>query len=275
MQKDMHFYMTYAVARRVGVEADKACKLAWADQFTDDLTQAASYGIQTQTKVDLSGNWADGQIQLTVLVPFHFVPGEDHHAPWTTTPNCRIAGDLIDAASTSGNTLRFGIALHALQDTFSHAGFSGWREKANSCYEKSHPLSIVHNIGHAEMGTIPDEVHRVWIDPRSGDEIDNRKRAMACARATFDAIVCHLQPDVDPGQWCDLQSDLQPIFEMSSMGDRKDSLRSLAGVPELRYRDVTRDFSSLYDTDFPRAATDHLSLFLTYLNRLPRRHEDS
>ena len=75
MQKDFHFYLTYVLSRKVGISVKDAEKIAWANQYTDDLTEADLHGIQTQSAI--LGNWADRQIQLSVLVPFHFIPGAD------------------------------------------------------------------------------------------------------------------------------------------------------------------------------------------------------
>jgi hypothetical protein len=88
-------YVTYALAREAGLPAEDAEKLAWADQYTDDLTEPDLHGIQTQCAT--VGNWADRQVQLSVLVPFHFVPGADATHPWMTT-----AGS--DRASCAGLT---------------------------------------------------------------------------------------------------------------------------------------------------------------------------
>ena len=73
MQKDIHFYLTYLLCVRVGVSRKNAEKIAWANQYTDELTESKVYGIQTQS--DEFGNWKDEQIQHSVLVPFHFIPG--------------------------------------------------------------------------------------------------------------------------------------------------------------------------------------------------------
>ncbi|MFH1686369.1 MAG: DUF6765 family protein [bacterium] len=273
MQKDVHFYMTYAVARRVGVARVEALKLAWADQFTDDLTVATLYGIQTQAQADPSGNWADGQIQRTVLTPFHFVPGDDPKTPWMTTPNGAIANNLINAAGTANDVIRFGIALHALQDSFSHAGFSGWREKANSCFPWYDPISVLPNVGHAEMRVIPDVTNYVWTDPRTGEVIDNRIRTMACARATFDWIVRCLRPQADPGLWHDLHDDLEPLFADTSYDHRKEGLRSMVGAPELHYRQLSEQFTSAYKGEFVRAAAKHLGLAMAEFDRIPRPNQ--
>ena len=51
MQKDVHFCVTYALARKAGLPAEDAEKLAWADQYTDDLTESDLHGIQTQSAI--------------------------------------------------------------------------------------------------------------------------------------------------------------------------------------------------------------------------------
>jgi len=67
MQKDVHFYLTYLLAVKVGVEDEEAEKIAWADQYTDDLTEADLYGIQTQSAI--LGNWT-GRSSSRYLSPF-------------------------------------------------------------------------------------------------------------------------------------------------------------------------------------------------------------
>ena len=160
MQKDFHFYVTYALARKVGIEAEVARDIAWADQYTDDLTEADLYGVQTQC--DRLGNWGDKQIQFSVLIPFHFIPGGTPKSkwPWMVTENNTRAKALVNAALTSKSPLSLGIALHGLQDTFSHQNFSGWQEDANSCYPWYYLKSALPNVGHTEMLVIPDIVDR-------------------------------------------------------------------------------------------------------------------
>ena len=176
MQKDVHFYLTYLLAVKVGVEDEDAEKIAWADQYTDDLTEADLYGIQTQSAI--LGNWSDRQIQLSVLVPFHFIPGEDPEHPWVTTRNCIRARKLVMVAWKAGDLLQLGIALHGLQDTFSHEGFSGWQEEVNSCFPWYYIESALPNVGHAELRVIPDVVNYVWTDPRDGRRIDNKELSL-------------------------------------------------------------------------------------------------
>jgi hypothetical protein len=64
MQKDFHFYLTYALSRKAGIPAKDSKVIAWANQYTDELTKADLYGIQTQSKV--VGNWDDRFILFRV-----------------------------------------------------------------------------------------------------------------------------------------------------------------------------------------------------------------
>jgi hypothetical protein len=173
MQKDVHFYLTYLLAVRAGLSQKSAKLIAWADQHTDDLTEAELHGIQTQSAV--LGNWHQRQVQLSVLVPFHFIPGDAPDHPWVTTSDSGHARTLVMDASE--DLLQLGIALHAHQDTFSHQGFSGWQEDINACFPWYFIESALPNVGHAEMRVVPDVVNYVWTDPRTGERIDNKKRA--------------------------------------------------------------------------------------------------
>lgn len=243
MQKDIHFYLTFALAVKAG-QAD-ALTIAWADQYTDDLTKAQISGIQTQSAV--LGNWSDRQIQNTVLVPFHFIPGSDR----MVVENNTLAQLLVEKA---GNPFELGIALHALQDTFSHQGFSGWDEPANSCFAWWYIQSITPNIGHAEMGAVPDMADMVWTDPRSGEFIDNKERALRCALKTYTAL---------GGQnWPPVAKRLEGIFKLP-YDERKKEFQLLAGE-SVRY--LHPSYSKLkFEREFIAAARKHLGRFMKYI----------
>jgi hypothetical protein len=257
MQKDVHFYLTYVLSRKVRIPHEVAERIAWANQFTDDLTEADLHGVQTQSAI--LGNWHERQIQLSVLVPFHFIPGSDPEHPWVTTRNSGRARKLVNLASRDQTHLQLGIALHELQDTFSHEGFSGWQEDINSCYNWYYIESFIPNVGHAEMRVIPDVVNYVWTDPRSGKQIDNRKRTMSAAKVTYDFLAKFFSPDIDSAIWKDLQIELHQIFKIESYDDRKDKLRLLSGYDQIQYDEVNSRLEATYKTEFIRAAKHHLS----------------
>jgi hypothetical protein len=268
MQKDFHFYVTYALARKVGFGADDAATIGWADEYTDRQTKEDIYEVQTQCpKVD---RWDDPQIQFTVLVPFHFIPGDDSGWPWKTTQNSQRVRKLVKAAEESQDLCRLGITLHALQDTFSHQGFSGWREDRNSCYPWYYLKSAVPNVGHAEMLAMPDMVDRVWHDPRTNQRIDNRKRALAAAEATFKSLLRAKGNSTSATMWTSIKKKLRTIFELEDYDTRKNELRKLSGNPNIDYVKTDKRIGKRKKEVFVSAASAHLSATVKTFEGLPR-----
>lgn len=236
MQKDFHFNVTYALARRVGLSPQIAEKIAWANQYTDENTQPDLHGIQTQVKI-AGGNWADKQIQATVLVPFHFIPGDG----WKVTPNSELAREAVQDAMDE--PIRFGIALHAFQDTFSHEGFTGWEEPSNGRFGFNHLWAgITPNIGHADFGPVPDIIY--------GKGVDNRAKALNCARQTLTALQCFAKSSEG-----DIVG-LERIFSIADYDERKQKLIDLE-IPARRFSSCKQ-----YKDDFIKAARKHLAFIL-------------
>ena len=74
-QKDIHYYATAALAVKAGFSENDSMLIAWSDQFTDELTKPELHGLRTQCgKID---DWNDRTVQADVLVPFHFLPGDN------------------------------------------------------------------------------------------------------------------------------------------------------------------------------------------------------
>jgi hypothetical protein len=272
MQKDFHFYVTHALARKAGYSPADAATIAWANEYTDRQTKEDIYEIQTQCpKVD---TWDDPQIQFTVLVPFHFMPGNDKKWPWKTTEHSPRMKKLVKAAETSapGDLCRLGITLHVLQDTFSHQGFSGWQEKRNSCYPWYYLKSALPNVGHTEMLAIPDMVDRVWSDPRvkGNREIDNRQRALRAAKATYESLLRAKGNGAGAPTWASLEKKLLPIFKMSSYDARKKALRQLSGNPNIDYKKTDKRISKGKKAAFITAARAHLAAALDTFAGLPQ-----
>ncbi len=265
MQKDVHFYLTYLLTIKAGISHNEAEKIAWANQYTDDLTEAELYGIQTQSAI--LGNWKDRQVQLSVLVPFHFIPGNDSDHPWVTTRNNARARKLVIKASK--NILQLGMAFHGLQDTFSHEGFSGWQEDVNSCFPWYYIESALPNVGHAELRVIPDVVHYVWTDPRSGQKNDNKKRTMSAAKATYDFLTKFFNPDIEQSVWQNLQEELKQAFRIESYDHRKQKFRDLSGNTSINYDEVNKRLKAIHENDFIVAAKSHLVNAMNLFKDLP------
>ncbi len=255
MQKDFHFYVTYLLALRAGIDVNIARKIAWACQFTDELQDTGSHGIQTQS--GLLGNWWDRQIQLTVLVAFHFIPGGN--SGWVVKPNSSRAKRLVELAMD--NDIQLGIALHSLQDTFSHDGFSGWHESVNSCFSWYSIRGFPPSIGHAEMIVVPDIISQVWTDPRTSRIRDNKVIALNAARITY----CRLQEygGVASISWNDIEPELAAVFSINDYDDRKLAIMDLCRGEDIRYTGLCRDFLPVYQDDFVTAARKHLGRAMT------------
>jgi len=263
MQKDVHFYLTYALARKAGLDVDTANRIAWADQYTDDMTQPDVHGIQTQS--DVVGNWDHHQIQLSVLAPFHFIPGDDAARPWMTTRDSPRARSLVKAAGA--DLFQLGIALHALQDTFSHEKFSGWREKANSCYPWYYLQTHIPNVGHAEMAATPDIAHVVWQDPRDNQTIDNKLRVLAAAKATYDCLLENfgLTPSVP---WSQIKPELNGFLKQD-YDQRVTNICKFSGTTKLHYKTTNKKLSTASVPEFAQAASRHLSQAMESFSSLP------
>lgn len=251
MQKDTHFYLTYALAVKAGIAASVAEKIAWANYYTDKLIEPGLDGMFTQT----ISRWRQKKVQREVLIPFHFLPGEDEKQPWVVTADSWMARALVTFAA-SDNPIRFGIALHAYQDSFSHQGFTGWRDDFNSCWLWWDLRSIMPNVAHTEMGPIPDIATAVWTDPRTGKTIDNRKRVMACARGTY-GFLCAFGNSGTWPHWYRIGFRLWRILRIKNYDKRKDALRKWAGRPDLSYTTLDKQVTRPQRMRFVDAARAH------------------
>ena len=268
MQKDVHYYLTHALALKAGLTKPKAKMIAWANQFTDDLTEPEVYEIQTQCGI--AGDWYDMKTQFSVLIPFHFMPGTDLKWPWKTTENCPRAINTADLALQSKDLLQIGIALHTLQDTFSHQNFSGWREDRNSCYPWYHMTSIAPNVGHTEMRHKPDDASLKWKDPRTNKQVNNPARVKRAAKATFQYL-CKYANTTNANQlWQQIAPLLDAALKEKDYDDRKKKFNAITGVNAPRYKKITDKMEDQHKEAFITAATKHLAAALKSMDGLPR-----
>jgi hypothetical protein len=144
MQKDMHFYGIYALARAAGVQPETAKKIAYASQFVDDAIEDEAIVLDGENKqavlptmtshrpIDYQ-NTIPGD-QWKVWVPFHFLPGNDENAQtfagkMVCLKDSKPAGKMLDHAmkykKDSFGPHLAGITAHVYADTFAHYGFAG------------------------------------------------------------------------------------------------------------------------------------------------------
>lgn len=252
MQKDVHFYMTRALARMAGIDADVAEKIAWADQFTDDCKKAGPSGVRTAC--EHFAEWADLGVQEYILVPFHFVPGDDVELPWVVTAGSLRARELMRQAS--GDIMRIGIALHALQDTYSHQGFCGLEHKINNCYGFGRLEGLLPNVGHAEMMFAPDIANGVWTDPRSQEVIVNKARVMEAAAMTWHYLITFPLLKAKRKDFTAVEPKLQEALKLK-YDDRKDYFMKLTGEGVWYYGSGKKEMKRRYAGLFAKAAARH------------------
>ncbi|MGB6366757.1 MAG: RHS repeat-associated core domain-containing protein, partial [Thermoanaerobaculia bacterium] len=143
-QEDFHFYVVYYMAELALGDSERALRIAYASQFTDDRRLTAP---------------ADPRDWLKIRTPEYQRKLRDFHfSDYRGDPVTRATGYnplvdyFVDKARASKNDFQLGIALHTYADTFSHEGFS-WQIHDHNRRSK-HPNTPP--IGHLQAGHDPD-----------------------------------------------------------------------------------------------------------------------
>lgn len=164
-EEDIHYYMTYFLARAAGVDAQLAYIIAMGDQYIDDNPDTRPLNPNY-----FSAAWElvfDGEKAKHRLATYHFTqqPGDDA----TSDPATRFINPanaqltrLFDAAVKAGEVgsvcakaQMYGEYLHAFEDTFAH------RTSTNT------PIGVNSGLGHATSSHLPDYTYNT--DFRSTD----------------------------------------------------------------------------------------------------------
>lgn len=305
MQKDFHFYVTYALAKTAGYSAEDAHTIAYASQYVDDNNENQfpdeEGRVQFPSKIWRNGEYFRPvmtqsfsvkslayEIQKFVYVPYHFIPG-DNNKPidgqlnrYSTTPNSLNAQRLLREAIKSQDLYRLGIALHTYADTWSHQNFTGYEEDWNSVFVWHSPYrAIVPNIGHADVGHSADEISIEWIDERLEKperKINNRERALEAAKLIYQALRRATKAHV---YWSDVRNDFKGIMDAADYDDRLKKVRDLVGAQDLKYQksrwideavkrsgyrlEASENFEATDWFKFQQAAKAHLALVMDML----------
>lgn len=155
MQKDMHYYGTYAMARAAGLSPESCQTIATAAEFVDDNGEKDTIIFEDGGRLDFvptahhttSIKNIDRQDQRHVWLPFHFIPGNEGKSiseRLLCRKNSLISRELIEHnlshASRPYGLHLVGIAAHVYADTFSHYGFSGVSSRWNKVDSSSFKL---------------------------------------------------------------------------------------------------------------------------------------
>ena len=147
MQKDFHYYATYAAAYIAGYSHEESLAIAYSAQFVDECTKTYLKGIgapvsaaTTQLQTELADARTDliGLQDITrIWASFHFLPRDMNVNPVIRVsrsyrrkyrlicgPNGKLVADTVNLAK--GKSLEaVGIAMHVLADTWAHQYFAG------------------------------------------------------------------------------------------------------------------------------------------------------
>jgi len=157
MQKDMHYYGTYAMAVAAGIPANDAAVIAYAAQFVDDSTNSDRgenpdggflWSVTTAhhpPQVAAHAVLGKLEYQRKMWIPFHFFPGgagETLHEKLLCLKDGPIVRAMLEnhleIAENKPYCLELiGISAHVYADTFSHYGFSGMHSDYNTIVERS------------------------------------------------------------------------------------------------------------------------------------------
>jgi hypothetical protein len=179
MDVEFHYYMTYLVAAKAGFGSDDVLKIAYTSQYVDDNDmileidkgKASAY----RNYISQTMNILKPKSKLFRIYPlFHFIPGDpmsktafrkDGKMHWlNTTPNSENANKIIDAAISTENLFRIGVACHCYADSWAHQNFVGYYDEFNAM---ASPLSkVTPDIGHADAQHNPDWPGLIWRDQR-------------------------------------------------------------------------------------------------------------
>lgn len=169
MDIEFHYYMTYLIATKAGLDADNSRILAHSSQFIDDndivFEVDKGKGFAYRNYISQTMNILKPKDELLRIYPiFHFIPGDpqketawrkDGKMHWLcTTPNSINANNIMDTAIQLGSLHRIGVAAHGYVDTWAHQNFTGYYDDFNGI--NIGLKQLMPNIGHADAGHNPD-----------------------------------------------------------------------------------------------------------------------
>ena len=267
MDIEFHYYMTYLIATKSGMDPNSARILAHSSQFIDDndivFEVDKGKGSAYRNYISQTMNILKPKQELLRIYPiFHFIPGDpwnesawrkDGNMHWLcTTPNSVNANSIMDAAIRSESLHRIGVAAHGYVDTWAHQNFVGYYDDFNAM--NIGLTQLMPNIGHADAGHNPDWPALVWRDPRLIYEaVDNTERFLDAARHLLEKLAHFADRTISDDEVVRRQDQLivalrQAIGERDQANKRRDerTARYLQLSESVEYGDTRLP---LYDED--------------------------
>ena len=145
MQKDFHYYATYAAAILAGYTHEESLTICYSDQLTDLCSKSFLSGLggplsaaTTQLAMEMADAGTDmisRQNITRIWASFHFLPGNLnaerkgcsklylHKYSLICNPNSDLVVETVNLGKSSLQAT--GIAMHVLADTWAHRYFAG------------------------------------------------------------------------------------------------------------------------------------------------------
>jgi hypothetical protein len=244
-QSDTHG-ATLNLALEAGYSPEDAKLIYWANLETDRTLQVKWHNCA----------WSNKGLY------FHFWPGDPKDlicrvgSELSRRIMMHVNGYLCDGMEADKIIAR-GIALHGLQDTYSHQGWVGKFSRHNVLPAWSHGKftpSLPFPYGHSPKPEA-DFANATWYDPRTGETIDNRKRVNGALAATGHVLGL-----------TEIPLEILTILNFESDYElRKQRLRDLAGMPDLRFSEIRKDMLRIYGLEFEQATAAQAKIVKEYL----------
>ncbi len=248
MQIDFHFFGIYFLCRAAGVDPEKAKRIAYASQYTDDAKEGDAFRspdgfefIPVHSSYSLLRTPFSEKAQREVWLPFHFVPnveiGETIAERIVTRPDPIVCRSVLSSLRGDlENDYKIGVFLHSWADTWAHQGFSARVGRENNCSNiichnerrdiASEALSFlaliigdleldsIKGVGHVEASTCPDEPYLDWEYVNGFGKLVERNNHDIFVNAA-EAIYKFINNDVSQLQargWDDIVDDISEVF---------------------------------------------------------------
>lgn len=253
MQRDLHFNATLALCVRAGYSKEDAKLIAWSN-YQCDCTPLTQLKWPWQMWLNNPGpyfHFVEGQSQVIgnasgIYVTLKLISG----VVQANSPRMREYITMLCEYTSISKTepswlIRLGIALHAFQDSYSHAGFVGRLSKRN-VMGLGRGYWLFPPYGHAQVPQRPDRCEVVWIDTRTGNVRDNKRIFASCLRETYQLIrKPETALDVD---------EIARICYWPAYDHRKKLWNLEAGMPDLRFSNIQAEYWREYKKQFKAAA---------------------
>lgn len=224
-QGDLHGPAVMALCVRAKYSKEESLLIAWASWMTDESSI-------TQVKWPWQMFWNNPGPY------YHFIASRSG----VVEANSERVRALVKYADTP---IRLGMALHAFMDSYSHAGYVGRMSKIN-IMGLGKGYWFFPPYGHTQMLRHPDRAEVTWFDTRTGELRQNHNIFREALAATAGLLKVNIR--------IDQIEDILKVTRIANYDARKLAWAKLAGMPDIRFSQVQKEFWPKHKPEFKAAA---------------------